>query len=67
MKFINLLLEDGNKLEVIRKAILEKLPLTINYSGPPNEVRNGLRIDILPIVLGKNIKSGNPVIWAYVF
>lgn len=67
MKILGLLLEEDNKLEVIRKAILEKLPLTIQYAGPPDEVRNGLRIDILPIVLGNNIKSGNPVIWAYVF
>lgn len=67
MKFINLLLEEDTKLEVIRKSILNKLPLTIQYGGPSPEVKPGLRIDILPVVLGKNAKSGNLVIWAYVF
>lgn len=62
-----LLLEQENTLEVLRKAITERLPISIYYSGPPNEVREGQRIDIEPIVLGKNAKSGNMVIWAYVF
>ena len=62
-----LLLEQENTLEVLRKAITERLPISIYYSGPPNEVREGQRIDIEPIVLGKNAKSGNSVIWAYVF
>jgi hypothetical protein len=62
-----LLLEQDNKLEVLRKAIGERLPISIYYSGPPNEVREGQRIDIEPIVLGKHAKSGNLVVWAYVF
>jgi hypothetical protein len=62
-----LLLEQENKLEVLRKAISERLPISIYYSGPPDEVREGQRIDIEPIVLGKHAKSGNLVIWAYVF
>jgi len=62
-----LLLEQEDKLEVLRKAITERLPISIYYSGPPDEVREGQRIDIEPIVLGKNAKSGNLVIWAYVF
>jgi hypothetical protein len=62
-----LLLEQENKLEVLRKAISERLPISIYYSGPPNEVREGQRIDIEPIVLGKHAKSGNLVVWAYVF
>jgi hypothetical protein len=62
-----LLLEQENKLEVLRKAITERLPISIYYSGPPNEVREGQRIDIEPIVLGNHVKSGNLVIWAFVF
>ena len=62
-----LLLEQEDKLEVLRKAILERMPISIYYSGPPDEVREGQRNDIEPIVLGKNKKSGNLVIWAYVF
>lgn len=62
-----LILEQEDKLEVLRKAITERLPISIYYSGPPDEVREGQRIDIEPIVLGKNAKSGNQVIWAYVF
>lgn len=61
------LFEQENKIDVIRKAIGERLPISIYYSGPPNEVREGQRIDIEPIVMGKHIKSGNEVIWAYVF
>jgi hypothetical protein len=67
MKFINLLLEEDNKLETIRKSITDKLPITIQYSGPAGEVKSGPRIDIMPIVLGTNAKSNNLVIWAYVF
>lgn len=67
MKFINLLLEEDNKLETIRKSITEKLPITIQYSGPAGEVKSGPRIDIMPVVLGTNSKSNNLVIWAYVF
>jgi len=72
MKFLHkittqLLLEQENKLEVLRKAITERLPISIYYSGPPDEVREGQRIDIEPIVLGKHAKSGNLVIWAFVF
>ena len=63
----NLLLEQDSKLTVLRKSISERLPITINYSGPQGEVKPGQRIDIEPIVLGKNVKSGNLVIWAYVF
>jgi hypothetical protein len=62
-----LLLEQDSKLEIIRKAIMERIPLSIYYRGPANEVREGQRIDIEPIVLGKHAKSGNLVIWAYVF
>ena len=41
--------------------------MSIYYQGPPEEVRSGQRLDIEPIVMGKNSKSGNLVIWAYVF
>jgi len=64
---INLLLEQDSKLETIRKAIGERIPMSIYYSGPANEVREGQRIDIEPIVLGKHAKSGNLVMWAFVF
>jgi hypothetical protein len=63
----DLLLEQDSKLEVIRKAIGERIPMSIYYRGPASEVREGQRIDIEPIVLGKHVKSGNLVIWAYVF
>jgi hypothetical protein len=62
-----LLLEQSDVLSVVRKAIGERLPISIYYSGPSGEVREGQRIDIEPVVLGKNAKSGNRVIWAYVF
>jgi hypothetical protein len=62
-----LLLEQDTKLSVLRRAIGERLPVTIYYSGPPDEVRAGQRMDIEPIVMGDNAKSGNLVIWAYVF
>jgi len=63
----HLLLEQDTKMSVIRKGIAERMPISIYYKGPPNEVREGQRIDIEPIVMGKNAKSGNLVIWAYVF
>lgn len=63
----NLLLEQDSKLEVIRKSIGERIPMSIYYRGPSKEVREGQRIDIEPVVMGKHIKSGNLVIWAYVF
>ena len=62
-----LLIEQDSKLSILRKAIGERMPISIYYSGPPDEVREGQRIDIEPIVLGTNAKSGNLVIWAYVF
>lgn len=62
-----ILLEQDDKLSVLRKAIGERLPVTINYTGPSDEVESGERLDIEPVVLGKNSKSGNLVIWAYVF
>lgn len=63
----DLLLEQDGKLEVIRKAIGERIPMSIYYRGPADEVREGQRIDIEPIILGKHAKSGNLVLWAYVF
>ena len=62
-----LLLEQEDTLEVLRRGILERLPISIYYAGPPDEVRAGQRVDIEPIVMGTNAKSGNQVIWAYVF
>jgi hypothetical protein len=62
-----LLLEQDTSMSVIRKGIAERIPISIYYKGPPDEVRSGQRIDIEPIVMGKNAKSGNLVIWAYVF
>jgi MoaA/NifB/PqqE/SkfB family radical SAM enzyme len=65
--FTNLLLEQDSKLTTLSKSITDRIPVTIDYHGPEDEVLSGQRIDIEPIVLGKNIKSGNLVIWAYVF
>ena len=62
-----LLLEQDTNMSVIRKGIAERIPISIYYKGPPDEVRSGQRVDIEPIVMGKNAKSGNLVIWAYVF
>lgn len=62
-----LLLEQDTTMDVIRKGIAERTPISIYYKGPPDEVRSGQRIDIEPIVMGKNAQSGNLVIWAYVF
>ena len=64
---INLILEQTTTLSTLRKSIGERIPVSIYYNGPPEEVREGQRIDIEPIVMGKNAKSGNLVIWAYVF
>jgi hypothetical protein len=63
----SLLLEQSDVLSTLRKSITERKPITIDYAGPANEVMPGKRIDIEPIVLGKNARSGNLVIWAYVF
>lgn len=62
-----LLLEQDTKLDVIKKSIEERIPLSIYYRGPADEVREGQRIDIEPVVMGQHIRSGNLVIWAYVF
>jgi len=62
----NLLLEQETTMDVIRKGISERKPISIYYKGP-EDVRDGQRIDIEPIVMGKHAKSGNLVIWAYVF
>jgi len=59
--------QEDSKMMMLKKAITKRIPLTINYSGPPEEVKSGQRIDIEPIVMGTNAKSGNLVIWAYVF
>ena len=61
-----LLLEQETTMDVIRKGIGERKPISIYYKGP-DEVRDGQRNDIEPIVMGKNAQSGNLVIWAYVF
>lgn len=63
----HILLEQDTKMDVIRKGIGERMPISIYYKGPPDEVREGQRLDIEPIVMGKNARSGNLVIWAYVF
>jgi hypothetical protein len=60
-----LLIEQDSKINVIRKSILEKLPLTINYQGPESEVMSGIRSNIKPVVLGKHVTTGNLIIWAY--
>jgi hypothetical protein len=62
-----LLREQKDILSTLRQSITERKPITIDYSGPIDEVLPGKRIDIEPIILGKNTKSGNLVIWAYVF
>ena len=62
-----ILLEQDSTMSTLSKAIGERIPMSIYYDGPPEEVRRGQRIDIEPIVMGKNAKSGNLVIWAYVF
>lgn len=63
---IALLLEQDSKLELLRKSISGRLPITINYSGPSSEVKSGKRIDIQPVILGKHVKSDNLVFWAFV-
>ncbi len=62
-----LILEQNGKITDLEKAINDKLPVSIYYSGPPKEVLSGQRIDILPVVMGPHIKTGNLIIWAYVF
>jgi len=62
-----ILLEQDTTLSVLRKSISERIPISIYYKGPAGEVREGQRNDIEPIALGKNSRSGNLVIWAYVF
>lgn len=62
-----LLEQEDSKIMILKKAITKRIPITINYVGPEGEVESGQRIDIEPIVMGTNSKSGNLVIWAYVF
>lgn len=64
-----LLLNEQNdtKTLLIRNAISERKPITIDYRSEDDEVLNGVRYDIEPVVLGTNAKSGNKVFWAYVF
>jgi len=63
----NLLLEQDSKIMDLRKAITERKPISIQYVGPPGEVVSGPRYEIEPIIMGTHAKSGNLVIWAYVF
>lgn len=65
--FEELLLEQDAKLLLLRNAISERKPITIDYRGPSDEVASGVRYDIEPVVLGTHAKSGNLVFWAYVF
>lgn len=66
LKLKNILLEQSDNLSIIEKAIINKLPLTINYGSESTDVLNGIRIVTYPIVLGTHITSGNLVFWAYV-
>ncbi len=63
----SLLLEQDSKITTLRQAIIDRKPISIQYSGPPGEVLSGPRFDIEPVIMGTNAKSGNLVIWAYVF
>jgi len=63
----DLLLEQDSKISTLRQAIIDRKPISIQYSGPPDEVLSGPRYDIEPVIMGVNAKSGNSVIWAYVF
>ncbi len=65
--FEELLLEQDSKLLLLRNAISERKPITIDYRSEDDEVLNGVRYDIEPVVLGTHAKSGNLVFWAYVF
>jgi hypothetical protein len=65
MKIIKLLLEAETKIDILRKSILNRLPLTIYYASESNEVLDGERINIYPVIMGLN-KKNNRVIWAYV-
>lgn len=63
----DLILEQDSKISDLRTAIIDRKPISIQYSGPPGEVLSGPRFDIEPVIMGTNAKSGNLVIWAYVF
>lgn len=65
LKNITLLLEQESTVNTIRKAILERLPMTITYQGPEGEVLSGTRYNVIPVVLGQKKGSNNYVIWAY--
>ncbi len=65
--FEELLLEQDAKLLLLRNAISERTPINIDYRSEDDEVLNGVRYDIEPVVLGTHAKSGNLVFWAYVF
>lgn len=65
--FEELLLEQDSKLLLLRNAISERKPITIDYRSEDDEVLNGVRYDIEPVVLGTHARSGNLVFWAYVF
>lgn len=67
MNMNKILSEQVDNITNIRRAILEKKPISIYYRGPQDEVREGQRNDIFPVVMGRNAKSGNMVIWAFVF
>lgn len=62
-----LLIEQDTKMMVLKKAITKRIPITIDYRGPYPEVESGVRYNIEPVVMGTHIKSGNLVIWAYVY
>lgn len=62
-----LLLEQDSKMEDLKRAIIDRKPISIQYTGPTGEVESGPRYDIEPIILGTHSKTGNLVIWAYVF
>jgi hypothetical protein len=62
----NLLLESEDTMSTLKKAIVDHLPVTIQYSGPTDEVLSGPRFNILPVAMGEHFKSGNIVVWAYV-
>lgn len=61
-----LLTENEGKLLMLKKAIVDHLPITIQYGGPTGEVKPGARVDIQPVALGEHFRTGNLVIWAYV-
>lgn len=65
LKNITLILEQESNVNTIRRAILERLPMTITYQGPEGEVASGTRYNVIPVVLGQKKDSNNYVIWAY--